>query len=223
MSAEDDRKATELVLQVLRSKPIASLDFTLDGRKVSPAMYESVAKAIETKKITIMVDKVSGTESGAGAAYFFELKTGENTIFYDVLALRFSEISRASNGARFKQLADIVHESTHAAFDILKTPNMTHLHHETAAYVAGALYQVVLFKSEGGDPSKISFGDAKFAAAWDIAKTIAVAGTVTKQQINAIQTAISTDTLYKDNVKKIVPNDGVGKDWLINGKKVKVG
>jgi hypothetical protein len=40
--------------------------------------------------------------------------------------------------------------------------------------------------------------------------------------ITDLQTAISNDPLYKDEVKKIVPNDGVGKDWLINGNKVKV-
>jgi hypothetical protein len=167
MSAEDDVKAKKLVLDVLRSKPISALDFTLEGRKVSPSMYEDVAKAIESKKITILIDKVSG--DGAGAAYFFELKRGEKTIMYDLLALRFSELSTSSNAQRFKQLADIVHESTHAAFDILKTPNMTHLHHETAAYVAGALYQVTLFVLERGDPSKIKFGKPIFSAAWDIA------------------------------------------------------
>lgn len=220
MSAEDDAKARTLVLEVLRSKPIAALDFTLDGRKVQPSMYEDVAKAIEAKKITILVDKVSG--DGAGAAYFFELKTGDKTVMYDVLALRVSELSTTSNALRFKQLADIVHESTHAAFDILKTPNMTHLHHETAAYVAGALYQVTVLVSERGDPTKIRFGNPVFAAAWDIAMLIARKAAVPKAMINKLQTAIGNDPLYKDNVKKIVPNDGVGKDWIIDGKKVKV-
>jgi hypothetical protein len=220
MSAEDDVKAKKLVLDVLRSKPISALDFTLEGRKVSPSMYEDGAKAIESKKITILIDKVSG--DGAGAAYFFELKRGEKTIMYDLLALRFSELSTSSNAQRFKQLADIVHESTHAAFDILKTPNMTHLHHETAAYVAGALYQVTLFVAERGDPSKIKFGKPIFSAAWDIALALSRSQAVSKKMITDLQTAISNDPLYKDEVKKIVPNDGVGKDWLINGNKVKV-
>jgi hypothetical protein len=96
MSAEDDVKAKKLVLDVLRSKPISALDFTLEGRKVSPSMYEDVAKAIESKKITILIDKVSGDGDGAGAAYFFELKRGEKTIMYDLLALRFSEHRRAA-------------------------------------------------------------------------------------------------------------------------------
>jgi hypothetical protein len=219
MSAEDDANAKKLVLQVLRSKPIAALAFTVDGRTIKPSMYEDVARAIEAKKITLLVDKVSG--AGAGAAYFYEMKPGPKTVLYDVLTLRFSELSTTSNAARFKNLADIVHESTHAAFDILKIPNMTNLHSETAAYVAGALYQVTLFVSERGDPKKISFGNPVFARAWDIALLISQKQTVPKELINKLQTAISNDPLYKDNVKKIVPNDGVGRDWVIDGKKVK--
>jgi hypothetical protein len=45
---------------------------------------------------------------------------------------------------------------------------------------------------------------------------------VPKEAINKLHTAISNDAAYKDNVKKILPNDGVGKDWIIQGKKVKV-
>ncbi len=45
---------------------------------------------------------------------------------------------------------------------------------------------------------------------------------VSKAIINTLQTAISNDPLYKDNVKKLVQNDGVGKDWIVGGKKVKV-
>lgn len=220
MSAEDDAKAKKLVLEILRSKPIAALNFTVDGRTIKPSMYEDVAKAIEAKKITIMVDKVS--TDGAGAAYFYEMKTGDKNVFYDVLGLRITELSTTSNAVRFKQLADVVHESTHAAFDILKIPNMTQLHSETAAYVAGALYQVTLLVSERGDPTKISFGNPIFAAAWDIAMLLSQKLAVSKQMINKLQTAISNDSLYKDNVKQILPNDGVGKDWIIGGKKVKV-
>lgn len=220
MSAEDDAKARKLVLEVLRSKSIAALDFTIDGRKVYPAMYEDVAKAVEAKKITVLVDKVSA--DGAAAAYFYELRTGPNTILYDVMALRTTELSTKDNNLRFTQLQDIVHEATHAAFDVLKIPNMTHLHSETAAYVAGALYQVARFVSEKGDPTKVKKQGSIFAAAWEIALLIHRKLAVPKQIINKLHTAISNSPSYKDKVKAILPNDGVGKDWVIQGKKVKV-
>lgn len=89
------------MLAVLRSKQIAALDFTLDGRKVMPSMYEDVAKAVDARTITVMVDKVS--KDGPTAAYFYEMKTGDKTIFYDVMTIRMSELSTASNAARFSQ------------------------------------------------------------------------------------------------------------------------
>ncbi len=63
----------------------------------------------------------------------------------------------------------IVHECTHAAFDLLKTKGMNHLEHEASAYIAGARFVVQAMRDKGGKPEKVTFTQAIESAAWAIA------------------------------------------------------
>src|SRR5215212_7278867 len=58
-----------------------SLDFNLDGRKVTPAMYAEVANAIKAKKIAVMVDP----NLAVAAAYSPEIRVNDKTTLYDVM------------------------------------------------------------------------------------------------------------------------------------------
>src|SRR5918912_1192746 len=76
MSAVDDERAAQLVIGALGDNAIVAIDFNLDGRKVTPAMYAEVAKAIKAKKITVMADP----SLAVAAAYSPEIRVDDETI-----------------------------------------------------------------------------------------------------------------------------------------------
>jgi hypothetical protein len=47
MSADEDAKAKETVLAVLKHKSLVQVDFTINKRRISPQVYKKVAEAIE--------------------------------------------------------------------------------------------------------------------------------------------------------------------------------
>ncbi len=97
MSAEEDAKAKQTVLAVLKHKSLTKVDFTLKKRRISPEVYKKVADAIETDKIAVMVapnllkDDEGGLHPGADPADKSEL--------YDLLVCA-SPRSRATSRSR---------------------------------------------------------------------------------------------------------------------------
>ena len=212
MSAEDDRKATQTVLNVLTWRAISKLKFTIGKITVSPELYEKVKKAIETKKVTVLVQSLA---PGVAAKYFSTMKIRDDMIFYDVMVLTTAELT-GTIAEQISRAQYLVHECTHAGFDLL-SQKMTRLENEALAYVAAAMFVQLAMKENRGDPTKVpTSGMTKIEqAAWDIASKEIGGGTVTKDMYNALNVAIEAEPEYKDAGKKPSENDGVGREWKL--------
>lgn len=213
MSAEEDAKAKETVLAVLRHKSLAQVDFTISKRRISPEVYKKVADAIEGDKITIMVN-ANLLKDGEGGRYFQALTLPDKSEIYDLLVLRFTSIE-GNISQQMMAAQVIVHECTHAALDLLKSKGMNHLEHEAAAYIAGARFVVQAMLDKGGKPEKVKFTQAIELAAWDIALKQAEGSKVSVDLYNALDVAILKSPTYAEDAKKAVVNDGVGKAWKL--------
>jgi hypothetical protein len=211
MSAEDDAKAKQTVLTVLRHKSLAMVDFTINKRRISPEVYQKVAEAIEGDRITVMVAP-NLLKDGEGGRYIQALTLPDKSELYDLLVLRFTAIE-GNISQQMMAAQVIVHECTHAAFDLLKTKGMNHLEHEAAAYIAGARFVVEAMMEKGGKPEKVTFIQAIETAAWNIALKQAEGVDVPRNLYNALDVAILKSPTYAADAKKAVVNDGVGKTW----------
>ena len=218
MSTEDDRKATETVLRILRHESVWKLGFMtnaipLPRRHISPVMYQLVSEAIVDKKVTVMVwPEVLG--AGVNAKYFLRMPIKNGTEFYDVIVLRSPDLGGTVD-EQFVSAANIIHECTHAGFDLLELPRMTHAEHEAAAYIAGAIFAAEAVLLRKGDPKKVTWTTLIGKAAWDIALLEIENKNVPKALYEALDLAIRADPSYKDTADSIVNNDGVGREWKL--------
>jgi hypothetical protein len=212
MSAEDDKKATETVLAVLQDKSINKMRFKLNRREISPSLYQGVAKAIKDKKITVLVQP-DLLASGEAGRYYSELKVGKDMIFYDVLVLRSPTLG-ANVAEKFNSAQVIIHECTHAGFDLLKLANMTHAEHEAASYIAGALFMIESMLAMKGDPSKVTFTEKIEQTAWKIGLLEAKDQSVPKALYTELDAAIRAHPSYK-HAGDTAKNDGVGREWKL--------
>jgi hypothetical protein len=214
MSTEDDEKAKKLVLDILKLKAIGKLKVTIDKITVSPQLYEEVGKAIDAGKIAVIVQP-NGLKANEAAKYFGILKFSDDMIYYDVIILRSAALT-GNKGQDLPVAQAIVHECTHAGFDLLKQ-KMTGLQNEALAYIAGAMFLQVHMVALGGDPKKIDATKMQpiEKAAWEIAMKEIEGGSVTKEMHNALNLAIEADPDYTDVAKKPAPKDGVGRKWKV--------
>ncbi len=119
MGAEDDRKAKETVLAVLEHKSLNMVDFSISKRRISPALYQKVAKAIKDGKITdIVAPGILPAETSG--LYIPALTLADKSELYDLLVLRSPTLG-TTRDERLKAAQLIVHECTHAGFDLMKT------------------------------------------------------------------------------------------------------
>ncbi len=208
MSAEDDLKATELVLEVLSHKAVSKIKFTIDKFTVEPSLYTKVADAIGKKKVTVIVNPLP---AGVAALYFPVLKLGPDITGYDVIVLPKPAFG-SSLDEQFLGAAAVVHECTHAGFDLLKT-KMNHMQNEALAYVAAASFIIELMLDLKGNPNKRTVKQPIEKEAWDIAMLLHNGKTVPKESYNALLLAIESHPKYKADAKKPSDNDGVGRQW----------
>lgn len=217
MSAEDDKKAKQLVLTLLGDKAINKIKFTVGSWTVTPDLYTKVAEAIKAGKITVLVAP-EALGPGVGGKYYSTLKINKDNEWHDVLVLAKPEIGKTVDD-QFHAAQVIVHECTHAGLDLLKVKKMTVLDHETIAYVAEAVFIVAKMLELNGHPEKVTMKEPIRKAAWDIGKVIVQQHkTIPKPLLNALRVAISKSAVYKDTAADKVTNDGVGHKWKINGK-----
>lgn len=113
-----DQIATNLVLSILRGPPIRQMSFGVGFLIISSTYYEDIAKAIDTGKIVVKVDS-----SLTNLARYYG---GEHP-------------ARIAVSPTISDMGLIVHECTHAIFDMLKlTTNVEQS--EGFGYIAQALY-----------------------------------------------------------------------------------
>jgi len=218
MSAADDQTATATAVSVLSDSSISAINFGGSGISVSSSMYAQVSKAITEKKITVVV-LPSSLKSNVDGEYLPVL-TLPGHEWYDVLVLRWPDLGTTRND-QIGRAATIVHECTHAGFDLLQVPDMTHVMHEAGAYVAEAMFVAAKMLSLGGDPSRVRPSEPIHAAALDIALHLnsGAAGVPVSyfvsliEKWNKLYTAILNNNEYKAIANQPVINDGVGRPW----------
>ena len=213
MGAEEDKKAKETVLAVLQDQSINKIRFKVNRREISPALYQKVAEAIKGGKITVLVEPtlLAGGEAGR---YYSEIKVGKDMEFYDVLVLRSPTLG-ANVAEKFHSAQVIIHECTHAGFDLLKLAKMTHAEHEAASYIAGALFSIENMLAMKGDPGKVTFKETIEQAAWKIGLLEAKDQPVPKELYAALDAAIRAHPNYKSHADHTAKNDGVGREWKL--------
>lgn len=118
--------SADIVSFLKRTPEIARLNFAFGKLKVYPSGYQTdVADAISSGKIKVKADS-GAVGAGAGAAYFTD---------YDTL-----ELLPGFSIAKQRDQAFVVHECTHAFFDLLSIGNHSGHDDEAAAYIAEAIY-----------------------------------------------------------------------------------
>ncbi|MBR0698040.1 hypothetical protein [Bradyrhizobium lablabi] len=234
MTAQDDKNATSLVQRVLKDPAIGEISFQMGDVSVSPTMYQKVSQEIANGNIMVIVqpDVLKANEAGK---YFRELKLGNTTVF-DVLVLRFPDLGDRSTpiNEQSHRIAAIVHECTHAGFNVLKVPNMTNITHESGAYIAQSIFVIAkMFAASAGHPERVHLDRVRMTdpiekAAWDVAVMLhdeaASANTPAAryykspdyavkywQTLSKVFTAISVSDEYKKIAKDKVKNVGVGR------------
>lgn len=211
--SNENEQAKAMVLGILKHEALANLDFKLNKRHVQPKMYKLVAQAIEAGQITVLFAPTFVKTDSLGI-YLPEIKFDSGDKWYDVLALRFYDLGSTTNDA-FLRATAIIHECTHAGFDMLKLKKMSHLEHEAGAYIAATIFLIATLKAQKIFHAVSTPVNPIGKAAWDIALLELADKDISKKQYNALFDAIGQDENYKPNVKKMAGNDGVGKDWKV--------
>jgi hypothetical protein len=223
MSAADDQAGKQTVLSVLQDPSISVVKFSIGGISVEPSMYEKVRQAIVDSKIAIMVAPEM-LPAFADGEYFPVLKPSPDIEMYDVLVLRLGGLGTNRN-QQFRTSMAMVHECTHAGFDLLQVPNMTHADHEAGAYLAGSMFGVAKMMDMGGHPERVTQQNQIFAAAWSLARSIVVETPGSWREpiyavdranaIHMLYTAIINSPEYGPAARDKINNDGVGRPWKL--------
>ncbi len=130
----DFRKA---MAQVLSSKGVATINFTVKGFRVHSASYAKIRKLIiDTGKINIEFDsvKLASCYPPADASY-----NGTTDTF------TFETKLETQSTLETWDWAVIVHESTHAIFDMARVSSLNHVEEDVAARLAEELFYVTQF------------------------------------------------------------------------------
>ena len=179
-SADDLAKQT--VLNTLSDLAIAKIRFTIDSYHVSPGMYSKVAQLVGNGRIRVEYNWSVGT-----AAYYYPV---ENKI----------ELGLTSASTLTKQ-AKIVHECTHAAFDVHRYARSTIATSEAAGFVAECLFARVKSPKTDDPDYRIYSDDEKkdfiYELAWEIAGKILQGQTPKSRDYSALKEAVLTHPDYK--------------------------
>ena len=181
----------DMVLNLLSRAEVTRIRFSFGAIQINASFFQSVRNAIAADRIQV----VHNPSIGAGLAIY---RYTHNTLF-----LGFRTI--AGNTDRE---ALIVHECTHAAFDI-SGRRMPVQESEAAAYIAQCLY--FYYKHEqafqaGRNPT---FRRAILRAAWSIAMQARTQPNLSSDDLQPLLTAIRNDPFYRRRHDRQVPYDGV--------------
>jgi len=150
-----------------------------------------VKTAIQNDKIKVVYVASMGSKNGAYRYTHNELRLG---------------FKRADSD--FDRQALIIHECTHAIFDIAGKP-MTVSDSESAAYIAQCLYFYYVNQAAIDGGAKATFANAILSAAWDAAMKAIKKPDLTEDDLKALRKAISENSKYKDRHNKKDKYDGI--------------
>lgn len=181
-TAVSDLMISPLTAKVKLSFPSVSIDAT---------SYKGVRAAIDGGKITVVHNAELGSKK---ARYRYT---------HNKIMVGFSSITTVD------QSALLVHECTHAVFDIAGKALQV-MRSEAAAYVAQCLYyyyanEAVLSSGKG----KVNFPDPVLSAAWDVAAKARSNSSLSDDDLKTLFAEIAKSKNYKDRYDKDEPYDGV--------------
>lgn len=184
-------------IRTLNKASIQHLNFSVGGHNVAPAIYAPVRNYLADGTMTA---RKSPTLNGLIGKYVFTPN-------------RFDMGFSSTDGDFWKE-ALVVHESTHAAFDVLN-PTMTVKVSEALAYLAQALYIYHENKAAVDDGAEPEFdsGSEALAAAWPLS---VAARSETKRysesECQPIFDALGSMDLYRGRLDNDEDLDGVEAD-----------
>lgn len=205
--ADENDKLKAIVLRILADDAISELDFSFDGISVTPDLYGEVEDAVSDGKISVIVSPnlLPGKVNGR---YFnkLPLPDADKTTLFDLLVFRSA--AEGTAGERISLYPTIVHECTHAGFDVLKRKNMTVLQSEAAAYIA----QDIFFRSLSASAKmKLPEPTTPIGKALLAISELKSKKAIGKKLMNALYTAILGIEEYKGVDKVKLKTDGVGR------------
>lgn len=218
MSRHRNEAAKKMVLSVLSDPAIGKMKYRFSTRGINPMAYARVALAIYKGDIKV-VHNPTLQANGVGGLYCPVLTQPDGSEIYDVLMIGWTDLGGNRNETLNRAMV-VVHECTHAAFDLLKLPLMQQAEHEMGAYIAGALYTVArcynIYKdpkrrTPAQRPEKIQFKTKIESVAWDIALRIFYEDRVPQHMWTDLDKAIKSHSTYRKTADNFANNDGVGR------------
>lgn len=171
----------DLVVNTLNDGNVPSIAFSFGPVSVGAAGYTAVKTAVDGGSITVEHVPSLGAR---GARYRYT---------HNQFRLGFNSI-----GGSADKKSLIVHEATHAIFDINRT-TMKVKQSEAAAYIAQCMMFYFLNRAalEGGSAAP-TFADPILAAAWPIATAAIATPAVPEASLAPLYTAIANNSMYAD-------------------------
>ena len=186
----------QTVINILRSKHIQAVKFSYPygygTMKMNGQLYASLAGLVGNDSVRTFVNPAVGNGRGAE---------------YDVAANRIVCKSDGFGQDPFEK-GTIVHECTHAVFDMLKIKNVWWVHNEIVSYIAGALFD------RSAQTAKYDAADRIWTTAGAIASKMQPGGEPDWHLVVKLYSAIVENSAYAeqaaaDRIWEHTPNDGI--------------
>jgi hypothetical protein len=188
-----DKDAKKLALAALRSWPTRRIDFGVGNIYIRGSDYERVAKAIEGNGITVKADVQLSSKA-----------------YYNPWTNRMTVNPEQPDEAL------IVHEATHAIFDLRAIPTIVE-QSEGLAYIAQALYGLIKYgptpryivSPDPGNPMSWAAWQTIFDESSRLADLILLQPRIFADDAADLFRAVRTTNWYRVRVGKLEINDGV--------------
>lgn len=168
------------MIDVLKDKNTRRISFTLGNAKVNSAEYKLVAAALKDKSIAVSYNKDLGSDEGR---YHYKPR--------NKFIMGFNAV-----GANESRMALVVHEASHAVFDLNKT-KLKVKESEAAAYIAQALYFYYAWGyDEEGEFEEPTFSTGILTASWAAAKSVAGGGSPSDDELSEIYKELDKHSHY---------------------------
>lgn len=212
MSRQEDDQARKLVMEILADPILNAINFSVPRFSIRPGFYKKVRDAVSKGDITIRVDPTR-MKPGTGGQYKPEFPLSETKTEFDVILLPSATL-QGTPGARLAAAGTIVHECTHAGFDMLKIAGMTRLENEILAHIAHYTFIWATLVRINQPPSEVTQLNKIKQAAWVIAEQAYNKQPISHWSYLALATHIFTNPLYTVDMLENSNNDGVGRPTI---------
>ncbi len=180
----------DLVIATLDNANVGRIAFNFGPVRVGSAGYTQVKEAVRADRITV----VHVPSLGANRASY--------RYTHNVFRLGFTSLG----GGADKQ-ALLVHEATHAIFDI-NDMDMKVKESEAGAYIAQCLFFYYVNEQAIRDGASPTFADPILRAAWTIAVAATTNPNIAATSLEPLYRAIADSRQYRDEAEDDIDYDG---------------